>query len=217
MKKIIEFQIKENIHNDGVIGQQTFGQFMSTFELTPIQCAHFLGQLHHETGGFTKDTESLNYSVFGLKNTFSYYKNRPTEAQEDGRTWYKKAEQETIANKVYWDINRSSAFKLGNTEWGHGWLFRGRGAIQLTGQWNYQEFADWKEDQKIVFHPNLVATKYYWDSALWYFEKRNIWRKMEGVDIKHIESVTKAINGGLNGFDDRLKWTRYYAKLGNVQ
>src|SRR5690606_38536825 len=151
---------------------------------------------------FKRDTESMDYSVSGLKSTFSYYKNRPKEAQEDGRTWYKKADQETIANKVYWDKNRSKVYKLCNAEWGDGWSYRGRGSVQLTGLWNYQEFADWLENQSIINNPELVATKYYWQSALWYFEKRNVWSKMKGVSIKDIEAVTKAINGGLNGFDD---------------
>lgn len=216
MKKIFEFQTNNYIHADGIIGKQTFAMFMEVFEMTEIQCAHFLGQLHHETGGFKRDTESMDYSVSGLKSTFFYYKNRPKEAQEDGRTWYKKADQETIANKVYWDKNRSDVYRLGNVEWGDGWAYRGRGSVQLTGLWNYQEFADWLENQTIINNTELVATKYYWQSALWYFEKRNVWQKMKDVSIKSVESVTRAINGGLNGFDDRVLYTKKYAKIGGI-
>jgi putative chitinase len=213
MSKIAVFQEEQNIHVDGKIGPETFRQFMSTFKLTSIQCAHFLGQLHHETGGFTKDTESLNYSVLGLRSTFAYYKNRPKEASEDGRTWHKKADQETIANKVYWDKNRTIPHQLGNIAWGDGWKYRGRGAIQLTGLWNYTEFGEWVEDFLVVDQPNLVVSEYYWHSALWYFEKRNIWKRVTGVSIKEIEIVTKLINGGLNGLEERINLTRMYNKI----
>ena len=178
----------------------------------PAIMAFFMGHLHHETGGFKRDTESLNYSVQGLISTFSYYRNRPEEAQQDGRTPEKKADQQTIANKVYWDKNRGSRYKLGNTEWGDGWKYRGRGSIQVTGKTNYRDFFFWKgvpEDSA----PELLAGVYYWDSGVWYFDKRGIWEHCNEVTEGAIKQTTRMINGGLNGLADRRNKIRYYYEL----
>jgi len=210
---IKNFQIKNDLYIDGIIGKQTVKKMGDVFGIYNNNLAHFLGQFHHETAGFTKHTESLNYSVARLQATFPYYRNRPKEAQEDGRTWYKKADQETIANKVYWDKNRSSAYRLGNENWGDGWKYRGRG-FQLTGKWNYEGFS---EDNGVdaVLWPEIVAGEYFWESGLWFCRKRNVFRHTGAVTINSITEVTKLINGGTNGLEDRIKWTRYYESIIN--
>ena len=182
MKKIIEFQKESGLAADGIIGAMTLNALGNRLGLSKIRLSNFMGQLHHETGGFKYDTESLNYSVTGLKKTFSYYRSHPMEAWADGRSLIHKADQETIANKVYWDNNRERSHWLGNKSWGDGWKFRGRGAI-------------------------------YWESALWFFEKKSLWKLADSSTIKSITQLTKAINGGLNGIDDRIRMTRYYANL----
>lgn len=213
MKKIIEFQESQGLVPDGIIGIKTLLKMKAVFLIfTDIQLANFMGQLHHETSGFTKDTESFNYSVQGLKNTFSFYRRFPNLAWEHGRTWIKKADQEAIANNVYYDGNRDRKYKLGNTSWGDGWKFRGRGAIMVTGKTNYIEFGKYLGVFLVNF-PEDVATKYYWKSALWYFDTRKLWGIANSINVKSITELTKRINGGLNGLEDRIKWTKHYYQI----
>lgn len=206
-----DFQLKHGLHVDGIIGKNTVKKMGEVFGVYGNNLAHFLGQFHHETAGFTKSVENLNYSVAGLKSTFSYYANRPKEAQEDGRTWYKKADQETIANKVYWDKNRLLPYRLGNDLWGDGWKYRGRG-FQLTGKWNYQGFS---EDNNVdaVADPDIVANEFFWQSGIWFFKKKNIFRHTSTVTIESITKVTKLVNGGTNGLEERIRLTRVYERL----
>lgn len=212
IKMIIKnFQIQHDLYIDGIIGKNTVAKMGEVFGIYHNNLAHFLGQFHHETAGFTKHTESLNYAVSGLQATFSYYRNRPKEAQEDGRTWYKKADQETIANKVYWDKNRSASYRLGNENWGDGWKYRGRG-FQLTGKWNYDGFSE-EYGVDVVNNPEMVASTWFWESGLWFFRKKNIFRETGTITIAGITAVTKRVNGGTNGLEERIKWTRYYETL----
>lgn len=214
MKKIIEFQKSEGLVPDGLIGINTLNKFKNKLLLSNIQLANFLGQLTHETNGFKSDTESLNYSVNGLINTFGYYRNHRNEAYNDGRIYLiKKANQEVIANKVYWDENRTPSHKLGNKNWGDGWKYRGRGAIQLTGYYNYSRFAIWQGDLDIIDNPDLVASKYYWESAIFFFNSNKLWSKCNDVSINSITSLARAINGGINGLEERIVKTRYYYNL----
>lgn len=212
MKKIIEFQKESGLAADGIIGAMTLNALGNRLGLSKIRLSNFMGQLHHETGGFKYDTESLNYSVTGLKKTFSYYRSHPMEAWADGRSLIHKADQETIANKVYWDNNRERSHWLGNKSWGDGWKFRGRGAIQITGRYNYADFQNYV-GYDLMLYPDKVATDLYWESALWFFEKKSLWKLADSSTIKSITQLTKAINGGLNGIDDRIRMTRYYANL----
>ncbi len=213
MRKIIEFQEKNNLEPDGIILFKTISKFKEIFCLNNYEVAHFLGQLHHETGGFNRDTESLNYSPQGLKNTFSYYLKRPLEALRDGRTLLSKADQETIANKVYWDKNRSKGYELGNSLWGQGWLFIGRGAIQLTGHNNYLQFYKWMNKIEIMVNPETVATKYYWESALFFFQDNNLWDLCNSVSTTQINKVTEKINKATSSYPERVELVRKYYEI----
>lgn len=214
MVKITEFQKENHLVPDGIIGVKTLSKLGDHIGIYGVELANFMGQLHHETGGFKYDTETMNYSASRLKVIFSYYKNNPQEADKDGRTIFHKADQETIANKVYWDQNRSRSHWLGNKDWGDGWNFRGRGAIQTTGRWNYSELENFVGDD-LMNNPSLVATKYYWESALYFFNAHKLWKYAQDTTIKSITELTGKINGGLNGLDERVRLTRYYNYLLN--
>ena len=100
---------------------------------TVLEKAHFFAQLREESGpGLDKASESLNYPPDRLKATFKYYREHPAEADVDGRTHDRKAEQNTIANKVYASRNGNGGLASGD-----GWKYRGRGLIQVTGRENY--------------------------------------------------------------------------------
>jgi len=164
------------------------------FEVTTHQrVAAFVAQCAHESAEFTVLSENLNYSADGLMKLFSKY--FPNGAQDFHR------QPEKIANRIY-------ANRMGNgpEESGEGYKFRGRGPIQLTGKSNYQKFAsDFFEDpETVIDDPDLVTddvpTSLY--SALWFWNKNNLNKYADAGDIK---GMTKVINGGYIGLDDRIK------------
>jgi putative chitinase len=168
---------------------------------TNLRLAHFLSQCAHESGGFKAVSENLNYSVEGLKDIFGKY--FPGNLSES----YARQPQK-IANKVYGD-------RMGNgpESSGDGFKFRGRGYIQLTGKSNYTKFGKFIGEDTIG-NPDLVASKYPLASAAFFFDSNNIWETCDkGSDVSTITSVTRRINGGTNGLEDRIKYFNKYYKL----
>lgn len=161
----------------------------------PLTLSHFLSQCSHESNGFNIVYENLNYSADGLIKIF---KLNSMKAKELARN------PEKIANYVY-------ANKNGNISIGDGYKYRGRGYIQLTTRNNYLEF-DKTVDDDIISNPDLVATKYPLQSAAFFFTKNNLWSICnEGTSIETIKKLTKRINGGYNGIDDRiLRFNKIY-------
>ena len=167
---------------------------MDKFSLnTPLRLAHFLSQCAHESGNFKAVTENLNYSSKGLRSIFGKYFKDDIIAKAYER------KPEKIANRVY-----GSRMGNGDETSGDGWKFRGRGYIQLTGKDNYSQFDKVVEDD-ILANPDLVATKYPLMSAAFFFEKNNLWKICDGGDDKEdVIALTKRINGGTHGLEDRL-------------
>lgn len=167
---------------------------MEKFSLnTPLRLAHFLSQCAHESGNFKAVTENLNYGAKGLRSIFGKYFKDDVIA----KTYERKPEK--IANRVY-----GSRMGNGDEASGDGWKFRGRGYIQLTGKDNYSQFDKVVEDD-ILANPDLVATKYPLMSAAFFFEKNNLWKICDGgADKEDVIALTKRINGGTHGLEDRL-------------
>ena len=168
----------------------------------PTRLAHFLSQVAHESGNFKFVNENLNYSSKGLVAIFKKY--FPTEAL--AMTYQRKADK--IANKVY-----ASRMGNGDEASGDGYKFRGRGYIQLTGKDNYKAFSDFIGEDCVV-NPDLVATKYPLTSAAFFFHKNKLWDicdKGHSHDI--VTAVTKRVNGGTIGLDDRIKHFEEYNNL----
>jgi putative chitinase len=158
-----------------------------------IRLAHFLSQCAHESGNFKAITENLNYGANGLRATFGKY----FKDEASAKPYERKPEK--IANRVY-----SSRMGNGDEASGDGWKFRGRGYIQLTGKDNYTQFDKVVEDD-ILANPDLVATKYPLMSAAFFFERNNLWKICDGgADKEDVIALTKRINGGTNGLEDRL-------------
>lgn len=197
MKHIKAFQAAHGLTADGIIGKNTLKKMKSVWGLNNEQLANMLGQVSHETGGFQLDTENLNYSVKGLLDTFGKY-------FTEGRAKVYARRPEWIANYVYANRNGN-----GNEESGDGWKYRGRGAIQLTGKENYQKFAAWLKEPMLC--PDEVATKYFWETALFFFTVNGLW--ISKVDIPTITRISKRINGGTNGLQDRINKTLYYYQM----
>ncbi|MFX1666937.1 glycoside hydrolase family 19 protein [Riemerella anatipestifer] len=170
------------------------------YKLSNEQMAHFLGQLAHESGSFRSSIENLNYSADSLLRVFKKYFT-PAQARAYAR------QPEKIANRVY--ANRMGN---GNETSGDGWKYRGRGYIQLTGKNNYKAFSQFIGED-CVSNPDLVATKYPYESAIWFFRQNKILSIATKIDVETIKRVTRLVNGGYNGLDDRIRKTRYYYSL----
>jgi putative chitinase len=157
---------------------------------TPQRVAGFIAQCAHESGGFTILEENLNYSEKGLHAIFpKYFRERSAEAYA--------RKPEAIANVVY--ANRMGN---GSEKSGDGWKFRGRGVIQLTGFNNYSSFGKdiGKDVDQVIKY--LGTKKGSLHSACWYWNSRNINATADAGDIV---KMTKLINGGTIGLEDREK------------
>jgi putative chitinase len=166
----------------------TFARFQI---ITPLQQAAFIGQCGHECGNFRILEENLNYRAETLMKLWP--KRFPTREIADQYARNPKK----IANKVY-------SGRMGNRDEasGDGWRFRGRGAIQLTGHSNYYH-ASQACGVDFVKEPDLVATPQYAAlTAGWFWDTHKLNRF---ADVRNWTGLTKRINGGIIGLDDRIK------------
>jgi putative chitinase len=163
---------------------------------TERRVAHFLSQCAHESAGFKRLEENLNYSAKALRAVFGRYFGEPPKADADEYA----RNPEMIANRVYNDEFRK--YKMGNTEEGDGWRFRGRGLKQLTGRDNYTRFGA-TVDMTAEEAAEYVATPAgAIESACWFWDANNL---NDIADTDDVKRMTKKINGGSIGLDDRKK------------
>ena len=193
-------QERAGVAADGAFGPGTMKAAMTLLKLTPIRAAHFFAQTSHETGGFKAFSENLNYSAQGLQGIFGKY--FPGTLEES----YAR-QPEKIANRVY-----ASRMGNGDEASGDGWKYRGRGALQLTGKANYEAFAKYLGTNEVMENPDLVATKFAFESAMFFFERNKLWAICDqGINDAAILALTKRINGGTHGLEDRkAKTYKYY-------
>lgn len=198
---LIKLQEKIGATPDGSFGPSTLKKAMAYYKMTPERAAHFFGQVSHETGGFHVFIENLNYAASGLLRVFKKYFNATT-AEQYARQPIK------IGSRVY-------ANRMGNGDEAskEGYKFRGRGGLQSTGKNNYQEFADYIDKPEIMSNPDLVATDYAFEAAIFFFNKNKLWSICDkGVNDASILALTKKINGGINGLEERVSLTKRYYK-----
>lgn len=160
----------------------------------PHRIAQFLAQVMHESGGLIHMKEILGSS--------------PTPAQARYERDFTKPWKAT-------DKRNRVAFRLGNTEKGDGSKYRGYGPIQLTGRGNVTRFYKWCvahgfDVPNFIDHPELIAQA-PWSglSAIWFWSVGNSTGKSLNVYADRggdIENITKIVNGGLNGYEDRLSY-----------
>jgi putative chitinase len=175
---------------------------MTKFELnTPLRLSHFLAQCAHESGHFKVLQENLNYSAQGLQGVFGKY--FPGNLEES----YARQPQK-IASRVY-----ASRMGNGDEASGDGYKYRGRGAIQLTGKDNYKAFSA-AINEDCVANPDLVSSKYSLVSAAWFFHKNGLHKIADGgATDAVVTSVTKRVNGGVNGLSERIKEFKSFYSL----
>lgn len=197
--------------DDGLFGKNTLKAACEYYHFRSDVGAHFFGQLSVESCNFTVFSENLNYSKKGLLTTFPKY--FPTE-ELAGRY---ANNPEAIANRVY-------ANRMGNGDEssGDGWKYRGRGAIQLTGYYNYKRFWEWYSEFQgqsgeatFMDRPERVVEEYAFLSAVFFFSERQLFETIAGVSESEIKRVTKLVNGGYNGIEQRIKKTQEYYKILN--
>jgi len=197
------FQTKIGVTPDGEWGANTLKAAVNYYKMSKIRAAHFFAQTAHESGNFKTLSENLNYSADGLVKIFHKYFPDISAATPYARN------PEKIANKVY-------SNRMGNSDEssGDGWKYRGRGAIQLTGRENYAAFAKAFGRPDILSNPDIVSGELAFESAMFFFDKNNLWDICDkGINLIAITELTKKINGGTIGLEDRKNHTYEYAKL----
>lgn len=233
-QKVKEWQTTNKLTADGIVGDTTWGlMFPNTTIIQPeglnldklkghipdevleeipdtakkfnitnnLRLAHFLAQCSHESGGFKVMKENLNYSSDGLKKIFPKY--FPGTLSES----YAR-QPEKIGSRVY--ANRMGN---GDEKSKEGFKFSGKGYIQLTGKQNYTEFSKFIGED-CVTNPDLVATKYPLASAAFFFNKNELWSICDkGSSDNVVTSLTKKINGGVIGLEERIKHFKEYYNL----
>jgi putative chitinase len=199
---MIELQKKIGVTADGAFGPGTFKAAAAYYKLNKNRAAHFFAQCAHESGNFKAFSENLNYGAKGLRTTFGKY------FQTEGIAKNYERQPQRIANRAY-------ANRMGNGDEasGEGWLYKGRGPLQLTGKNNYRAFGKYiGREQEILDNPDLVATELGFESALWFFDANKLWGICDqGINDAAILALTKRINGGTHGLDDRKLKTKKYA------
>ncbi|HXB21977.1 MAG TPA: hypothetical protein VNV88_11375 [Candidatus Solibacter sp.] len=182
---------------------QALNDVLPKYGITSVnRVAGFLSQCGHESNDFTSLRENLNYSAEGLRKTFPNRFPTVESAQPYNRS------PEKIGNKIYAD-------RMGNgpEASGDGYKYRGRGAIQLTGFNNYKAFADSigkSVDDTVAYCETLEGAI---ESACWFWQKNGL---NALADAQDVVGMTKRINGGTLGLDDRkARFQKALAVLGS--
>lgn len=182
------------------IGEEWVDALNETFDRfqidTPIRQASFIGQCSHESANFRVLEENLNYRAATLLKLFPRTPRRAWGFTPEEAASYER-QPKKIANRIYGNRmnNRDEAS-------GDGYRFRGRGILQLTGSANYHH-AGKALGVDFIMEPDLVATpKYAAMTAGWFWNTQRI---NQFADVQDWVGMTKRINGGTIGLDDRIK------------
>ena len=190
-------QLKQMVKNPHIDHwHEALDQLLDDYDInTPLRVAHFVAQCAHESGNFVFIKENLNYKAASLQKIFSkYFPTAELAAQYANRP-------EQIANRIY-------ANRMGNgpETSGDGYKYCGRGLIQLTGKDNYTFFAGSLNIPVEEASDYLATFEGAAQSACWFWEQNNLNRFADANDVK---GLTKAINGGYIGLEDRISHTEH--------
>ncbi|MCS5752820.1 glycoside hydrolase family 19 protein [Klebsiella pneumoniae] len=162
---------------------------------TAIDQAMFIAQCGHESLGFNRVVENFNYSIAGLADFVRYGRLTQDQANSLGRSQSETVlpleRQRAIANIVY-------SKRLGNNRATDGWVYRGRGLIQITGLSNYRDCGSGLKVDLVAQPELLEQSSYAARSAAWFYVSKGC-LKYPGDLVR----ITQIINGGQNGIDDR--------------
>lgn len=192
-----------------VLPESLVFEMQGTFERFEInteqRVSHFLSQVKHESGNYTKTEENLNYKdPYRLASIFKVdFDTNKDKTISDAEVEFAKAyvgKPEKIANYVYANQNGN-----GDEASGDGWLFKGRGYLMTTGRSNYKKLSDAMNDPSILYHPELLATPKYACLSAGYFWDSNKLNALadKGADDATVLAITKKVNGGTHGLSER--------------
>lgn len=187
-------KLDECVHGNPYINQwySAFCKILPDYEIHTIpRVAAFVAQTAHESGGFKFITENLNYKAASLRKVWpKYFPDDATAAR--------------YANKPEMIANRAYGGRMGNgpEESGDGWRYRGKGLIQLTGKDNYTRYAESLEISVEEAAEHLLTFEGCVQSACWFWEANNL---NQWADKGDMLTLTKRINGGTLGLEDRIK------------
>ena len=190
-------QLKSCIGNNPYLDQwcTALNQLLPDYSIdTPQRMAAFIAQCAHESGNFVFLKENLNYKAASLRRVFpKYFPDDATANQYAG-----------LPNKAAAIANRIYANRMGNGDEasGDGFRYCGRGLIQLTGRNNYEAFADSIESTPEEVSVYLETFEGAVQSACWFWETNNL---NQFADTDDIRTMTRRINGGFIGLEDRIK------------
>jgi len=183
-------QEKVGVTADGAFGPNTARAIAKFYDLSELRGAHLLGQASHESGGFKLTEENLNYSVKSMMRVW------PSRFPDEDSAKPYARNPKALADHVY-------GGRMGND--GEGYLWRGRGFLQLTGKDNYRAFSQDMSLPEVMDDPECVEDDYAFETALWYFNKNNLFAIAdEGIDEAAIKRITKRVNNGYTGLDERI-------------
>ena len=190
-------QLKQMVKNPHIDHwYEVLEQLLDDYEITtPLRVAHFIAQCAHESGNFVFIKENLNYKAASLQKIFAKYVPTAELAQQYAN------KPEMIANRIY-----ASRMGNGNEQSGDGFRYCGRGLIQLTGKDNYTFFAGSLGISVEEASEYLATFEGAAQSACWFWEQNNLNRFADANDVK---GLTRAINGGYIGLDDRISHTQH--------
>ena len=197
MSKAME-RLQEKIGStpDGAFGPNTARAIAKFYELSPERGAHLLGQAAHESANFTLTKENLNYSVASMMRVWP--SRFPTKESAEPLARNPKA----LAESVYFD-------RMGNDTKEKASLYIGRGFLQLTGFRNHKSFAADMALPEVLEDPSLLETEYAFETALWFFKRNDLFKIADdGVNDATIKKITKRVNGGYHGLEDRINKTK---------
>jgi putative chitinase len=204
--KLFELKMEHLVSLKDELPESVYNELEYTCEkfniITIFRLSHFLSQCAHESGNFKFLKENLNYSESALNRVFGKYFN-----EESAKKYARNPEM--IASKVY-----ASRMGNGDEESKEGWKFRGRGYIQLTGKNNYTKLSEYLNED-LVSNPDLVSDKYPLASGAFFFDSNNLWSICDdGPYDDIVKKVTRRVNGGYHGLDDRQnKFDKYWKIL----
>ena len=183
---------------DGAFGPNTARAIAEHYGLNANRGAHLLGQAAHESGNFMISEENLNYRAETMCRVWPSRFKSEAEAEPYARN------PEKLANKVY-----SGRMGNGSEASGDGWKYAGKGFIQLTGKDNTRAFAEHIGRDSLIDDPSPIAGELAMDSAIFFFEKNGLFAMADkGVTDSIIKSITKRVNGGYHGLEDRMDKTK---------
>ena len=190
-----KLQAKIGVSADNSFGPNTARAIAKHYELSNKRAAHLMGQAHHESGGFKLTKENLSYSVEAMMRVWP--RRFPTKESAEPFARNPKA----LAENVYFG-------RMGNDTKEKASLYLGRGFLQLTGYSNVKAFASDMGLPEVIEDPSLLEEEYAFETAMWFFSNNGLYKIADtGVDGEVIRKITKRVNGGYHGIDDRIHQT----------